>query len=214
MRSVNTAVRLGIVALLSAFFLALVLTGCGEPPKTGDSTKTEMEQTETNQVRLARKRPPPQLNDSTERANLIERLTRFNDPDKVSYIYLFNQGKLLSSDTVKGRPSSLNSLLTTPEQVVFVRNAGMDHPFVLPSPDFDGSYGKNPDGIFYFTPDGTYVETNATYVFRDRPFTMTQPPEYVVDETHRPAQAAPAAATSAPASKPATSGHPRHINAP
>lgn len=123
---------------------------------TGLSTKTEMEQTEANQQRLAAAQPPPQIKVSLERKNLIQKLERLNSENRIGYVYLLSKsGSVMAFYTIKGKVSSLNSFLTTPEQVTLVCQsvAGgrqCSQP-VLPSPDFDGSYGKNPDGIFFFT---------------------------------------------------------------
>jgi len=38
---------------------------------------------------------------------------------------------------------------------------------VIESPDFDGTYGENPHGVFWFTPDGTYMEWNGNYFISD-----------------------------------------------
>ena len=37
-------------------------------------------------------------------------------------------------------------------------------------PDVDGSYGENDTGIFFFTPDGKYIEWTGTYLYSDIPF--------------------------------------------
>lgn len=37
-------------------------------------------------------------------------------------------------------------------------------------PDVDGSYGSNDNGIFFFTPDGKYIEWTGTYLYSDIPF--------------------------------------------
>lgn len=140
---------------------------------TGKSTRVEMEQTETNQQRLANAQPPPQINVSLERKNLIERLVRLNKEDSIGYVYLLsNSGSVMAFYTVRGKVSSLNSLLTTPEQVAVVNG----YNFTLPSPDFDGSYGKNPEGIFFFTTGGALVEWSGLYMYSDQPLHMTTQP--------------------------------------
>ena len=139
--------------------LALVVTvvmvqGCGRT-----TSDVEVEKTESNQERLLTRQPPPIIDVSLERTNLINRLERLNKDDMVSYIYLISFGKIMANYTVKGKVSSLNSLLTTPEQISWRRKAsGWSHSHVIPSPDFDGSYGRNADGIFFFTTEGAYVE--------------------------------------------------------
>lgn len=153
-----------------------------ESVKTGESTKKEMEQTETNQQRLATAQPPPQISVSLERKNLIRRLERLNKENQISYIYLISYGKVMAFYTVNGKVSSLNSLLTTPEQVVNIPSPGGGYvQHVLPSPDFDGSYGKNPEGIFFFTTSDVYVEWEGQFLWSDQPLKLTQPPELVIN---------------------------------
>jgi hypothetical protein len=149
--------------------------GCNDV-KTGQSTKVEMEQTETNQQRLATAQPPPQIAVSLERKNLIERLKRLNTENKIGYVYLMSKsGSVMAFYTISGKVSSLNSLLTTPEQVSRVNG----YSFTLPSPDFDGSYGKNPEGIFFFTTSGALVEWSGDYMFSDQPLKMSTAPVLV-----------------------------------
>ena len=145
--------------------------GCGT--NTGYSTRKEMEQTETNQQRLAAAQPPPQIQVSLERKNLIERLKRLNTENRIGYVYLLSKGgSVMAFYTISGKVSSLNSWLTTPEQVAYVNGAS----HVLPSPDFDGSYGKNPDGIFFFTTGGALVEWSGDYLYSDQPLLMKSVP--------------------------------------
>lgn len=67
-------------------------------------------------------------------------------------------------------------MLTTPEQVVQVfangTRIGLER---LPSPDLDGSYGENPQGIFWFSPDGGYHEWSGMYYMSDRPERVNTP---------------------------------------
>ncbi len=159
--------------------LPVLLTGCGgcPPIKTGESAKLEMEQTEANQEKLAAATPPPQFDRSLERENLVRRLTTLNVQNKVMYIYCLGlNGNVVFSSTVQGKVSSLNSLLTTPEQVAFMKDPrGGFIQEKLPSPDFDGSYGKNPEGVFWFNTDGAYCEWSGIYFLSDRPVTVKTP---------------------------------------
>lgn len=47
--------------------------------------------------------------------------------------------------------------------------------------DVDGSYGANDNGIFFFTPDGKYVEWTGTYLYSDIPFEIDDPVVKVVE---------------------------------
>ncbi len=171
-------------------FLFSLFTSCteGHVPATGQSTVTEMEQTETNHQRLARTIPPPSLRDSQERRNLIRRLELVNNASRISYIHLLAMdGRVIFYTSVRGKVSSLNSMLTTSQQVVTIPLPGCagqgpacygQH--VIESPDFDGTYGENPHGIFWFTQDGTYMEWNGNYFVSDRPMRLAQEPIMVM----------------------------------
>jgi hypothetical protein len=119
--------------------------------------------------------PVPQLTSSSERANVAERAKRFDNPNKISYVYLVNYGKVMAFYTVKGKISSLNSYMT-PEQKVEYSGSGN---VVVDAPDIDGTYGSNVEGIFFFTTEGAYVEWKGDYMMSDQPLKLTTPPELV-----------------------------------
>lgn len=168
----------------------LLASGCSNAVENR-SQHQEQERTEKQQAVHLKTSPPPSLDSSQERANLIERLNRFNTDSKVSYIYLVNYGKVMAFYTVKGKVSSVNSLLTTPEQIVDHVYRGIDAEgtirgishHVVASPDLDGSYGTNGDAIFFFTTDGTYVEWRGDYMLCDKPLKLSTPPELVIEVT-------------------------------
>ena len=141
---------------------------------------TESRQTEKNQRKLEKTQPAPQIDYSVERANLQERINRWNDPNKISYIYLLSDtGTCISYMPIKGKVSSVNSKLTTEDQIVY--NYYRDNTQVVNSPDLDGSYGSNGDAIFFFTTKGEYVEWNGKYFLSDEPIRLTQEPLMVYD---------------------------------
>lgn len=171
-----------IVILIVSVMLTLAMSGCTETENYKDTTSgQEAKLTEANQNRLLTASPPPALTQSLERENLIRRLELLNDEDKIFYIYLVDYGKVMAEYVAKGKISSVNSKLTTQEQIV-------DDPFgyshevggkVVESPDLDGSYGTNGDAIFFFTVEGAYVEWAGNYICSDFPLSMTTPPELV-----------------------------------
>lgn len=140
--------------------------------------------TEINQRKLSQNQPLPQFETSLERQNLINRLKLWNKPDKVSYIYLLQFGKVMAFYTAKGKVSSLNSLVTNPTQLVdgFGNQCQSSSSSVcheVPSPDLDGSYGDNPKGIFFWTTDGAYVEWSGDFMLSDQPLKLATQPELV-----------------------------------
>lgn len=149
--------------------------------------KTEMEQAKDIQEKVATNVPLPQITTSLERANVARRAELFNKPEKISYIYLINYGKVMSFFTVKGKVSSMQSYMTPTEKLLNADGATCSNwddgssgsCYVVNAPDIDGTYGENVAGIFFFTTEGTYVEWKGDYMMSDQPLKLTTPPELV-----------------------------------
>lgn len=167
--------KLAMWSVLLAFILVMLALSYSIPVwgKTGDTTKKEMEFTEKTHTRLLKDVPAPTVEHSQERRNLVRRLLTFNKADKISYIYLVSYGRVMAFYTVKGKVSSVNSLLTTPTQLLNI----WGERYYLPSPQLDGSYGENGDAIFFFTTEDVYVEWNGTYMLCDQPLHLATEPE-------------------------------------
>lgn len=149
----------------------------GETRKVGATQNFEAELTEANHYKLLQAVPAPQLETSQERKNLVRRLKTFNNENKISYIYLISYGKVMTFYTVKGKVSSVNSKLTSAEQIVagykgYFRESGGK---VVESPQLDGSYGTNGDAIFFYTTENIYVEWNGEYLLADAPLSLSTP---------------------------------------
>ena len=170
------------------------LSGCSEANVSNSSGNVEQNHTETNQRNLIQNQPPPTLDSSLERDNLIKRTNLWNDPNKISYIYLIEYGKVMAFYTIKGKVSSVNSQLTNTEQLTYkcVNSDGtysnsdscgsFDQNRVsgtIPSPSEDGSYGTNGDAVFFFTTEGAYVEWRGDYMLADQPLKMATQPELI-----------------------------------
>ena len=154
------------------FATALLNTGCISTDSTSDK---EQAKTEENQLRLLTTQPPESLDWSLERDQINKRTRLWNDPNKVSYIYLISYGKVMAFYTIKGKVSSVNSQITNPEQIKYYRQSLT----TLPSPAEDGSYGSNGDGIFFFTTEKTYVEWAGSYMLCDKPLKLTTQPTLI-----------------------------------
>ena len=166
---------LGVVVVLFGLLAMGANSSCSAP-----QSEFKMEEraiTEAQQTRLIAAQPPPVLSQSLEREQLIKRLTRFNVADKVSYIYLVDRGMVMTFYPIKGKVSSVNSLLTTPDQFDKPCNGCENH--VVSSPDLDGSYGSNGDAVFFFTTEDVYVEWNGTYMLVDQPLELSTAPAIV-----------------------------------
>jgi hypothetical protein len=133
--------------------------------------------TEKSQYHLSEVQEAPTLQWSLEREQLSQRLKLWNDPNKIAYITLLSYGRIVAYHTIKGKVSSVNSKLTTNQQLVYNDKSISDSVCgVVESPDMDGSYGSNGDAVFFFLTDGTYVEWNEGYVLYDRPIKLSVEP--------------------------------------
>tara|TARA_R110000850_G_scaffold70208_1_gene155777 strand:- start:265 stop:894 length:630 start_codon:yes stop_codon:yes gene_type:complete len=137
--------------------------------------------TEVSQSNFNKNQPPKLLEWSLERDNLNKRNARWNNPNKVSYIYILSDtGIIISYFTIKGKVSSVNSKLTTNQQVVR-RYYGSATSGVVESPSMDGSYGSNGDAVFFFLTDGTYMEWAGKYLLSDNYIRLVQKPVLTYD---------------------------------
>lgn len=153
-------------------FVSMFLMACGDAAERNVTARKEQQETEINQQNLLNVQPPPKISWSLERDNLIKRFKLQNDRTVTFFMYVFIEGV---SDPIGyyqvNKVSSVNSQITNPEQLVW----GHQSVTSIPSPAEDGSYGTNGDGIFGFTPEDIYVETNMKYVASTVPLTFTKP---------------------------------------
>jgi hypothetical protein len=107
-----------------------------------------------------------------ERKNLVERLRRFSAQNKIGYVYLMSFGKFVGYYTIKGKISSTMSQLTNTQQTW---EASRDNDTIVDSIGDDGSFGPNEPGAFFFTTNGTMVQTTLDYVYSDQPLSIKVP---------------------------------------
>ena len=140
---------------------------------------TEAKTTEENQRKLLKAQPPSKIDYSNERQNLDKRNLEWNNKNKLGYVYcISNAGVIIAFYTIKGKVSSVNSMLTTNMQLVEDPNTHWDteSSVTMESPNLDGSYGTNGDGIFFYTTEGVYVEWNGIYQLSSQPLKMSTKP--------------------------------------
>ena len=171
---------LGIL-ILGAMVIMLCMgsSGCD----TGGQNKYQNEQSKITDkyaeaLSAAVPYPLAKMKDSVERRNLVERLLRFNKPDKIGYVYVMSFGKFVGYYAVKGKVSATESQLTVTQQVI--RKCWGDNcdSAVVDSMGDDGSFGANEGGdkgIFFFTTGGVMVETTLDWVYSDAPLNIDVP---------------------------------------
>ncbi|GAC1521691.1 MAG: hypothetical protein NVS3B1_06230 [Marmoricola sp.] len=155
---------------ISIAVLAIGLTGCSGSSSGPSAQQSGQSQTETafKQQSAAVPYPVTALTDSTERRNLRERLLRFNKPNRLGYVYIFNFGKVIGYYTIEGKISNPDSQMTT-QQLIQSGDCNGGCAVTVTAPGDDGSYGANERGIFFFTTEGALVETSNDYLYSDQP---------------------------------------------
>ena len=175
-----------IAALLIILASGVFLPGC-TTEASGSSMDTY--NTAMNADRLQTNQPTPtDIEYSLERYNLTKRAYWVNGQREkanalpcpvekpLGYVILLTEsGSVVGKFTVDGKVSSLNSFLT-PDSEYYEYNTGSSstcrNDWIA---DVDGSYGENDNGIFFFTPDGKYVEWSGIYLYSDIPFEVEAP---------------------------------------
>lgn len=161
-------------AILVALALALSLAACQGGNTSSKTQNTEQQTTEAEGQKQIKAEPYPlaQINDSAERKNLIERLLRLNDPNKIGYLAEFTaNGQLIRYITTKGKVSSTGSQLTNIESIVRKNSENS----VVTSIGDDGSYGPEECqdvGIVYFDTNDVMHEDclqGGNWVWSDAP---------------------------------------------
>lgn len=180
-----------IIAIIATMILCFNLLACeasgrrwevsGSDADTGN-TREAVDRLQTNQP------TPTDIDYSLERYNLIRRAYWVNGqrekanalPCEISkplgYVILLTEsGSVVGKFTVDGKVSSLNSFLTPDSEyyeLVYGGEYSKENEWIA---DIDGSYGENDNGIFFFTPDGKYVEWSGIYLYSDIPFEVSAP---------------------------------------
>lgn len=169
--------KLTIVILVVA--VALLATGC-----TINGNHQDIADTRAISENLVGKYPTPSdINTSLSRYNLIRRAYFLaGDVEKaknlpcdvekpLGYLYLFVEGVgCVMCDSVDGVVTSMRSYLT-PDSVYYSSGSG----YVNWVADIDGTYGENPDGIFWFDANGMYHEWTGLYYYSDTYYELDDP---------------------------------------
>lgn len=173
-----------IVLVLSLMLVCAMFVGCEE-----NHSSTDSERTLVIAEKLQDSQPTPtDINYSLERYNLIRRAYWVNGQREkanalpcsvekpLGYIVLITEsGAILGSFVVDGKVSSLNSYLTPDSEYYEIATGSTVTYYNDWLADVDGSYGTNDNGIFFFTPDGKYIEWTGTYLYSDIPFVVDTP---------------------------------------
>lgn len=145
-----------ITAIVLSAGLALTATGC-------ETKATARDQAQASSQRSG---------ESLEIKNLKAKRDREENPSTERYLYVMSFGKIIGYYVTKGKISSNGSQIGP--ELELANNSYRDST-ALDSAKDDGSYGDGDPGIFFFTADGTMVETNLDYIQSDAPLAIDVP---------------------------------------
>ena len=176
-----------IICLVAALLICACFVSCDSSYQPDGSTQDKMNQKEAANEIQANQPTPTDLEYSLERYNLIRRAYWVNGQREkamslpceiqrpLGYIILFSGNTVVGRFEVDGKVSSLNSYLTPDSDYYEYAYGGSSSYKNNWLADVDGSYGSNDNGIFFFTPDGKYIEWTGTYLYSDIPFIVENP---------------------------------------
>ena len=176
-----------VLTVIMVFTLGICLTGCDVDTTTSGTEQDVANTKDTTNTIQANQPTPTDIDYSLERYNLIRRAYWVNGQREkanalpcevekpLGYIVLFAGNTVVGNFVVDGKVSSLNSFLT-PDSEYYEVDTNVSHvnnnEWLA---DVDGSYGSNDNGIFFFTPDGKYLEWSGEYLYSDIPFEVESP---------------------------------------
>lgn len=178
-----------IIAIICAMCTILCLAGCASVDVSAAGSEMDTQNTVNAADRMQANQPTPtDIDYSLERYNLIRRAYWVNGQREkanalvcqiekpLGYVILLTEsGSVVGKFTVDGKVSSLNSFLTPDSEYYELVYGGTYQRENNWLADVDGSYGANDNGIFFFTPDGKYVEWSGIYLYSDIPFEVDAP---------------------------------------
>ena len=178
-----------ILLIMALVILCVVLVGCSDLKAiTASGAKNDVATQKAIADVLAANQPTPtDIDYSLERYNLIRRTYWVNGQREkanmlvcpiekpLGYIVLFAGNAVVGRFVVDGKVSSLNSYLTPDSEYYELAYGGTGVYRNKWLADVDGTYGENDSGIFFFTPDGKYVEWTGEYLYSDIPFVVDNP---------------------------------------
>lgn len=192
-KKVISAIMVAVFVLLTAMTV-LAMSGCDFDAQPSSQEK-EVKNTYSASGKLIASQPTPtDIEYSLERYNLMRRAYWVNGMREkamtlvcpvekpLGYVVLFAGNAVLGSFVVDGKITSLNSYLTPDSEYYELVYGGTSTYANRWIADIDGSFGANDNGIFFFTPDGKYIEWNGTYLYSDIPFTVNTPVLTIAEE--------------------------------
>ena len=176
------------VCFVLAISIVVCLSSCGLESNATSGTAQNNADTQAVADKLtSAQKTPTDIDYSLERYNLIRRAYWVNGQREkantliceiekpLGYIVLFSGNAVVGKFVVDGKVTSLNSFLSPDSEMYEVATGATATYYNKWLADVDGSYGENDSGIFFFTPNGNYIEWTGSYLYSDIPFEIEAP---------------------------------------
>jgi hypothetical protein len=152
------------VGTLIAIVTALLLTGASCEAEDS-SQRRESQSRQSTYDALVSQQPAERMNYSPSRETINFWIRTWDEPDKLSYVYLQNaSGDLLGYYVLKGLPVSYCAGLTPGYEFIDPDGGGAAEEVAVPAPGVDGVYYSGAQCNTYFGQDattGSYIEYTA-----------------------------------------------------
>ena len=176
------------VCFVLAISIVVCLSACGlEFDATSGTAQNNADTQAVADKLTSAQKTPTDIDYSLERYNLIRRSYWVNGQREkantliceiekpLGYIVLFSGNAVVGKFLVDGKVTSLNSFLSPDSEMYEVATGSTSTYYNKWLADVDGSYGENDSGIFFFTPNGNYIEWTGSYLYSDIPFEIEAP---------------------------------------
>ena len=166
-----------LLALLVAMvFMAFTLTSCFEP-KPQSVEQQQMDKKKKAAASLMKKQGTTTISFSMDRYLHIQKLERFNDPNKMTFCYLFLMNGQVLEMSIVGKMASAGKRLTRTHQRLEDWDYGANYGDQwAEAPDEMGMYGESSGGgKLAMTTFGSMLEIGGffSYIYSEVPLTFT-----------------------------------------
>jgi len=167
--------RVGMTTLKVVGLVLLFMGTTAESCQKSESDRQEAKKIQNTESLMA-KQPTPILEYSMDRALLAERLVRFNDPNKMTYLYVVMADGSWLKVTIIGKLTSTTKRLTSPE----LYNATTGG---YAAPDEMGVWGSSEPAKVGMTTLGSLLEIGGflSFIYSEVPLTFTNSTKTVIE---------------------------------
>jgi hypothetical protein len=170
------SIRRAAHALVALLAIGGLVVGCG-PSAASKAQSANNNLAATEYQKFSQAVPYPYQNqaptDPLERENLARRLQQYNSSGDTNYVYIETfGGQVIGYYVIRGKVSSTGSQMTSTQvNVDCGQNAGCTDDAI----GDDGSFGPEEGGqfgVFFFTANGTLVETDNPFIVSSQPIKL------------------------------------------